>query len=760
MYHLSRALIFLSVVFIISCSSSSKESSQTEPDVQNETPISIVAKNFLTLSNSSVLLDGRASKDNDGGIVSYKWNQTLGTPTVSLTNNSSSVAGFTAPTVSSDTPLTFQLVVTDNRGATDSSSVIVTIQAPSTQIVTAAVISSRTTCTAPCGIMFDATSSTSTGVTEPFHELDYSWDYGDVGSSFIQRPTVNANQSSSPIGAHVYQTAGTFTTTLTVTGNGGGTNTQTIDIVVQDPNNTFAVETYCVSNSNNFVNCPTQDSIFHFTSFASAATFMGNLRFNQASRPTRILFRAGDTFTAANQYTIRNLTAALQVSSYGAGNKPIIAIDPSMAAPTLFFIHDSSDISISQLNFVGNYKPASGTGNHPTAIWFYLGVSHALVYQNQFSGLGMNVYPHGGKNISTGAVSQFEMIVDNQMSNWLDYGLFGNFGYLGALLANTIKQDINAVSGSESKCGSCVPNYPDHGPIRNGYSDHLLIQYNDMFNNAGWSSGGLAHQPNIRLGTGGISIKSVIADNILEGGFTTISMTPANPGAGNEARRADVIIERNQLTASGNTWQMIDMGMGGAVIRNNLFLKPNNGAPPIGSGSFQAAIVFKVGDDRNSTENLSYTNRIYNNTLISNAQTSAPSLNLIEVDNNFTRFEINSNLAYLPYVLSNGDSGLLSWNYAGLLDSVSSDNNLVYSPNNTNFTWNNGVSLDLGEWQLSGNDLFSYRTDPLLSDSNNFDAHLLLNSPAINNGKALSGLLKDFTNQPRVDLPDIGSFEF
>lgn len=61
----------------------------------------------------SVTLDGTASSDSDGTIVSYAWTQTEG-PTVTLTGADTANPTFGAPGVSSDTVLTFQLIVIDD----------------------------------------------------------------------------------------------------------------------------------------------------------------------------------------------------------------------------------------------------------------------------------------------------------------------------------------------------------------------------------------------------------------------------------------------------------------------------------------------------------------------------------------------------------------------------------------------------------------------------------------------------------------------
>jgi hypothetical protein len=62
-----------------------------------------------------VSLNGSASNDPNGDVLSFEWTQTGG-PVVSLNNANSAVATFTAPAVQSDTLLQFRLTVRDPGG--------------------------------------------------------------------------------------------------------------------------------------------------------------------------------------------------------------------------------------------------------------------------------------------------------------------------------------------------------------------------------------------------------------------------------------------------------------------------------------------------------------------------------------------------------------------------------------------------------------------------------------------------------------------
>ena len=81
----------------------------------------------VTLPEDSVTLDGSASSDPDGKIISYQWIQKSGPNNASLSNESN------AMTMAADLKAgtyVFTLVVTDNKGAADSADVTVTVNKP------------------------------------------------------------------------------------------------------------------------------------------------------------------------------------------------------------------------------------------------------------------------------------------------------------------------------------------------------------------------------------------------------------------------------------------------------------------------------------------------------------------------------------------------------------------------------------------------------------------------------------------------------
>jgi hypothetical protein len=78
-----------------------------------------------------VTLDGSGSTDQDlpNDTLSYMWTQTSG-PAVTLSDPTAVMPTFTSPDVAADTPLTFDLTVTDQVGQTSTASVTYTAQPP------------------------------------------------------------------------------------------------------------------------------------------------------------------------------------------------------------------------------------------------------------------------------------------------------------------------------------------------------------------------------------------------------------------------------------------------------------------------------------------------------------------------------------------------------------------------------------------------------------------------------------------------------
>jgi hypothetical protein len=118
------------LTFVLTVTDNNKVSSTDETRITvihvPPPPRAIVETNSKVVSEGEVVtLDGSRST---GDGITYYWYQTGGNPFVSTINGNTSKLTFTAPVVSSDIVLTFDLTVTDKTGKTDSTIVKVTVK--------------------------------------------------------------------------------------------------------------------------------------------------------------------------------------------------------------------------------------------------------------------------------------------------------------------------------------------------------------------------------------------------------------------------------------------------------------------------------------------------------------------------------------------------------------------------------------------------------------------------------------------------------
>jgi hypothetical protein len=94
----------------------------------NKPPIADAGNDQSVDEGTAVTLDGTASSDPDGIILSYSWTQTAG-PIVALSNANTSTASFTTPNIGNDlTTFTFQLTVNDILDGNDTDTMDIVVQ--------------------------------------------------------------------------------------------------------------------------------------------------------------------------------------------------------------------------------------------------------------------------------------------------------------------------------------------------------------------------------------------------------------------------------------------------------------------------------------------------------------------------------------------------------------------------------------------------------------------------------------------------------
>lgn len=191
-------------------------------DPVNKAPVANAGTDVTVNAAGAVALDGSASKDTDGQVVSYSWKQTSG-PSVALTGASTATASADIPAVTTDTQFVFSLTVTDNEGATATDTVLVTAKAKVVDPVNeapVAVLTAPATAKAGDVVLVDASGSSDANNDA----LTYTWD-------------VPAGVTATQNGASLTFTAGSYSVDTTLTfsvtvSDGKLTDSATVSVVV------------------------------------------------------------------------------------------------------------------------------------------------------------------------------------------------------------------------------------------------------------------------------------------------------------------------------------------------------------------------------------------------------------------------------------------------------------------------------------------------------------------------------------------------
>ena len=108
------------------------QQTETQQVEQNISPKADAGGDKNAEVNTEVKLDGGDSADEDGEIVSYKWEQTDG-PKVDLKNDDAKTANFDVPESAADSKLSFKLTVVDDKDASDSDDTTVEVKSVENQ---------------------------------------------------------------------------------------------------------------------------------------------------------------------------------------------------------------------------------------------------------------------------------------------------------------------------------------------------------------------------------------------------------------------------------------------------------------------------------------------------------------------------------------------------------------------------------------------------------------------------------------------------
>ena len=186
-YFLIIAFLILAML-LVGCGSNG---GPTPPITPNQSPTaSFIANPTSGIAPLEVSFNASSSSDSDGSIISYVWDFKDGN-----TGNGETVNH----TFSSIGSYNVELTVTDNEGATDSTTKTITVTETPNQSPTASFTANPTSGVAPLEISFDASSSSDSDGSI----ISYQWDFKDGATGSGQ--TIN----------HTFSSTGSYNVRLT-----------------------------------------------------------------------------------------------------------------------------------------------------------------------------------------------------------------------------------------------------------------------------------------------------------------------------------------------------------------------------------------------------------------------------------------------------------------------------------------------------------------------------------------------------------------
>ena len=198
-------LVLILAIFLSGCNGGGV------PTAPNQAPTaSFTATPTSGVAPLGVAFNASNSSDSDGSITSYAWDFKDGS-----TGNGQSINH----TFSSIGSYNVLLTVTDNEGASDSTTKTINVTETPNQSPTASFTANPTSGVAPLGVAFNASNSSDSDGSI----TSYAWDFKDGSTGNGQ--SIN----------HTFSSIGSYNVELTITDNKGATGLDTKTIIVTTP---------------------------------------------------------------------------------------------------------------------------------------------------------------------------------------------------------------------------------------------------------------------------------------------------------------------------------------------------------------------------------------------------------------------------------------------------------------------------------------------------------------------------------------------
>ena len=558
---------------------------------------------------------------------------------------------------------------------------------------------SRTAGVAPLSVFFDATATTSALTTKPFHKLQYTWNFGDSAGSPVSGTTwangstpgvSSRNAATGAVAGHVYENVGTFQPTLTIYDGVSSHSVTLPQIIVTDPNTTFAgTKTYCFAATATPVagsgGCPTGAAVAMQSNFATA------MNTAVASGVTRILFNRGNMFTDTAAVTITTQGPGL-IGSYGTGALPVIqgTFDGSQlvfgalqwpsvnncSKPASCYGGQLADWRVMDLNFIGqatNNTIAIGMNGAFNDITI-LRVS--MSRQNNAMGNGDTLVELDNNSgwcchhIWSGITVQDSTITNPQVGTPGNTATYGYGAYLSGdrvFFSGNLIDLGGTAAATESHLARFT--YLGQAAITNntlahpGPTEHNIKLMGPGFP-AQWGGGGDLYTatwcptgagcPSVDIaGLGqGYTRWVEISDNQFISGNNNYMVAAAPQSQYSDERIKDVVIERNQFVSSGYGTVSVALFLDGFdyTVRNNTF----DIVSPQGPGNAIAFVANTGGTQSVPPDDL----MAYNNSYYTDYAIGANNINFLQVNSTSTTVDVENNLVYAP-LSTNGQTSVI-----------------------------------------------------------------------------------------------------
>ena len=489
--------------------------------------------------------------------------------------------------------------------------------------LTTRIKASRTSGVAPLAVFFDAMEDRDdpqyplTRHSDPavnvFHEVDFSWDFGDAEAGTWALTGKQKRLASGPLAAHVFETPGTYTVALTVRAEDGSNATATAQIRVDDPDEVFSGRTVCVSRSTDFAGCPAGSQ--KVVSTSDMKTVVSD-QINAGRK--RILLHAGQTWTVSPSVKLRNGPGVL--GKFGTGADPVFHC---ASCPAYSYMIDlGADWRVVDIDLRG------ATSNMSRGLAFDSGAPDQLALRVDDVG-GVNRFAGIGGGDSRGGI----FIVDCSSSDSDDYVFFGE--------ARSVALMGNDFSDTATNHGQHVLRFP--------HFDGLVLANNRFARQRDKATVLTLRGRDIgctdKFFCGEWAQNAVVSDNLI-GGRDGAAVGVLGAGSSTEASKGrDILFERNYFYSTdpnGPDHAVNIKNIDGFTLRNNIanldgFDEPN------GFGAFSLALYTNSASGNQPLRNL----RAFNNTCYTSIA-SSQGLSCFIFRDSISGVELKNNLFYAP----------------------------------------------------------------------------------------------------------------